>query len=348
MTAVSKEESVIKLKKVKKPITSNKSHDGKTVLKDAAERIKRLQRKPKSVDPKKNGKKKKIAKQGKKAVQRELKRGVVYIGHLPHGFYEDELKGFFKQFGTVTRVKVSRSAKTGKSKGYAFVEFTHNEVAKIVAETMNNYLMFERLVKAQYIPPEKVSINMFPKRYMTETNYVALNRRNSAIARQNVMPTDKKRMKHMSRIIHRISASINNLKEMGIEYAPQVYCPLSEIDASASAPEVVSETAAETETIPQLVPITVDATQPTESVPTTEGEQKSGAIAEPVTEPKSETIEAVEPKAEPKSESTEEPESKVVAEVTTEKEPEKEPEPATTITPRVTRSRANRKTPGKN
>jgi len=43
MTAVSKEESVIKLKKVKKPITSNKSHDGKTVLKDAAERIKRLQ-----------------------------------------------------------------------------------------------------------------------------------------------------------------------------------------------------------------------------------------------------------------------------------------------------------------
>merc|ERR1712137_1515740 len=126
------------------------------------------------------------------------------------------------------------------------------------------------------------------------------------------------------------------------------YCPLSEIDASASAPEVVSETAAETETIPQLVPITVDATQPTESVPTTEGEQKSGAIAEPVTEPKSETIEAVEPKAEPKSESTEEPESKVVAEATTEKEPEKEPEPATTITPRVTRSRANRKTPAKN
>jgi nucleolar protein 15 len=38
-------------------------------------------------------------------------RGVVYLGHLPHGFYEEELRGFFSQFGKVTRVKVSRSPK---------------------------------------------------------------------------------------------------------------------------------------------------------------------------------------------------------------------------------------------
>ena len=42
------------------------------------------------------------------------------------------------------------------------MEFADDEVAKIVAETMNNYLMFERLVKAQYIPPEKVHPAMFP------------------------------------------------------------------------------------------------------------------------------------------------------------------------------------------
>jgi nucleolar protein 15 len=39
------------------------------------------------------------------------KRGVVYIGHLPHGFYEEELKKFFSQFGEVSRVKVSRSCR---------------------------------------------------------------------------------------------------------------------------------------------------------------------------------------------------------------------------------------------
>jgi len=370
MTSVPKEESVIKLKKIKKPISSNKSHDAKTVLKDAAARIKRLQKKPKPVDTGKDGKKK--VKKGRKTVKRELKRGVVYLGHLPHGFYENELKGFFKQFGTVTRVKVSRSAKTGKSKGYAFVEFTHNEVAKIVAETMNNYLMFERLVKAQYIPPEKVSPLMFPKRQMTETNYVALNRRNSAIARQNVVPTDKKRMKHMGRILHRLNLSINNLKEMGIEYFPQVYQPLPE--AKASTPEAVSESAVETESIPQLVPIMADATKETVVAPmaTTEeptsetateskseivAEPQSGTVAEPkseaVTEPKSEAV------AEHKSEAVAEPESETVVEtiqkpksetkVNTGAVSKKTAEPVETITPRVTRSRAHatRKTPAK-
>lgn len=36
---------------------------------------------------------------------------------------------------------------SGRSKGYAFIEFLHPEVAKIAAETMNNYLMFNRLLK---------------------------------------------------------------------------------------------------------------------------------------------------------------------------------------------------------
>lgn len=39
---------------------------------------------------------------------------------------------------------------TGGSKGYAFVEYDCDEVAKIVAETMNNYLMGERLIKCKY------------------------------------------------------------------------------------------------------------------------------------------------------------------------------------------------------
>lgn len=38
---------------------------------------------------------------------------------------------------------------TGRSKGYAFVEFEYDEVARIVAETMNNYLMFDKLLKCE-------------------------------------------------------------------------------------------------------------------------------------------------------------------------------------------------------
>lgn len=74
-------------------------------------------------------------------------KGVVYLGHIPHGFYEDGIKAYAKQFGNVTRVRVARSKVTGRSKGYAFVEFRNPDVAKIFAETVDNYLMYNRILK---------------------------------------------------------------------------------------------------------------------------------------------------------------------------------------------------------
>ncbi|XP_026073491.1 MKI67 FHA domain-interacting nucleolar phosphoprotein-like [Carassius auratus] len=90
-----------------------------------------------------------------------LSPGVLYVGHLPRGLFEPQLKSYFGQFGKVTRIRVSRSKKTGRSKGYGFVEFECDEVAKIVAETMNNYLIGERLIKCQVLPPEKVHEKLF-------------------------------------------------------------------------------------------------------------------------------------------------------------------------------------------
>ena len=71
-------------------------------------------------------------------------RGILYVGHLPKGFNETELKNFFQQFGQVTKLRVSRSVKTARSKGYAFLEFAERKVAEIAAKAMNNYLIFGR------------------------------------------------------------------------------------------------------------------------------------------------------------------------------------------------------------
>ncbi|KAJ8967098.1 hypothetical protein NQ314_003110 [Rhamnusium bicolor] len=81
-----------------------------------------------------------------KKINKDQSRGLLYIGHIPHGFYEDEMKNYFKQFGAVTNVKVCRSRKSGNSKGYGYVEFSHPDVAKIAAETMNNYIMFKKRI----------------------------------------------------------------------------------------------------------------------------------------------------------------------------------------------------------
>lgn len=56
-------------------------------------------------------------KKKKKRAQRDedndgpMSRGVIYVGRLPHGFYETQLKDYFSQFGRVTNVHVSRNKK---------------------------------------------------------------------------------------------------------------------------------------------------------------------------------------------------------------------------------------------
>lgn len=50
----------------------------------------------------------------------DLTPGVVYLGHIPHGFYEDQIRDFFSQFGTVNKVRLSRSKKVGGSHHFQY------------------------------------------------------------------------------------------------------------------------------------------------------------------------------------------------------------------------------------
>jgi len=88
-------------------------------------------------------------------------RGVLYLARIPHGFYEDQLKSYFSQFGEVTRLRLSRNKKSGRSKHYAFLEFDSLAVAKIVAETMDNYLLMGHILKCRLISPEQVHPNLW-------------------------------------------------------------------------------------------------------------------------------------------------------------------------------------------
>lgn len=89
------------------------------------------------------------------------KRGVIYIGRLPNGFEEKELRKYFQQFGEISRLRLSRNKKSGNSKHYAFIEFKELEVAKIAAETMNNYLLMGHLLKVSLLDNEKIHENLF-------------------------------------------------------------------------------------------------------------------------------------------------------------------------------------------
>ena len=97
------------------------------------------------------------------------------------------MRSYFEQFGSVHRLRLSRNRATGKSKHYAFVEFASSDVAKIVADTMNSYLMFGHILKCSVVPKEQVHENLWKganKRFKTVP-------RNKIEGRKLAMPKGK-------------------------------------------------------------------------------------------------------------------------------------------------------------
>jgi len=108
-----------------------------------------------------------VAGSGKRKLKKsEMKRnklvtiqpGLIRLSGLPYGFFERELYSYFSQFGVVTRLKLIRSKKTGGSRGYAYIEFEDEDVARIASETMNGYLMFRSLIKSRLMDRNKIDI----------------------------------------------------------------------------------------------------------------------------------------------------------------------------------------------
>ena len=86
---------------------------------------------------------------------------IIYIGHLPDDFEENQLKKYFSEFGKVLNVQLSRSKKTGNSKHYGWVEFETPEIAQITAKATNNYLLFDHSLVCEVLPKSKVHPKLF-------------------------------------------------------------------------------------------------------------------------------------------------------------------------------------------
>lgn len=137
--------------------------------------------------------------------------GVIYLGHIPYGFFEKQMKGYFTQFGDITRMRLSRSKKTGRSRGYAFIEFAEREVAEIVAETMHNYLMFDRMLKCEMVAKDKVHSKMFKAN--KRVPHRALER-----AHHNRERTDEEQEKRVEKLLKKDQKKRAKFEKLGIKY----------------------------------------------------------------------------------------------------------------------------------
>nr|CCA21441.1 FHA domaininteracting nucleolar phosphoprotein putat [Albugo laibachii Nc14] len=140
---------------------------------------------------------------------------VVYLGRIPHGFYEEQMYGFFKQFGNVTRLRLSRNKRTGKSKHFAFIEFQDAEVAKIVADTMNDYYLFDHKLSCQLVPTESIHERLFigANRAFKVHNHAVQSRKE-----HNAERTYSQERKRCKRILRKEMQKRHILETLGIDY----------------------------------------------------------------------------------------------------------------------------------
>jgi nucleolar protein 15 len=158
---------------------------------------------------------KKTIEKSKKTQEYSSKPGVVYLGRIPHGFYEEEMKQYFSQFGKVSRLRLSRNKKTGHSKHYAFIEFQSETVAEIAAETMNNYLLFGHLLVCKVIPQDQVHPSTFVganRKFRVADRFKTLRKKH------NKPKTKEQQAKTVHRLLSKEEKKREQLKELGIDY----------------------------------------------------------------------------------------------------------------------------------
>lgn len=142
-------------------------------------------------------------------------KGVIYVGHIPHGFYERELKQYFSQFGAVTNLRLSRSKRTGQSRGYAFVEFEYEEVAEIAAAAVDGYILFRRILDVKKIDNSKIPPNLFyDVGFRVFNKEVFLQKKKRILEKRKLKPVQKRKRSRTKRLESKKTA----LQNMGINY----------------------------------------------------------------------------------------------------------------------------------
>lgn len=132
-------------------------------------------------------------------------KNTIYLGRIPHGFYESEIKSYFSQFGTVEQVHIPRNKKTSRFKHYAFVEFKESAVAKIAQETMDNYLLMNHQLVCKLVDSVKSARKSF--KFINWKKLEEKKRSNQSLE------------KRLERIALKKKEKMEKLQELGIDYS---------------------------------------------------------------------------------------------------------------------------------
>jgi len=122
---------------------------------------------------------------------------------------------YFTQFGRVSKIRISRNKKTGKSKHYGFLEFQNPGVAKVVADAMDGYMFFGQKLQSRVMNRKEVHPQLFKgaNRVFKKVPWKKLE-----VERHNKEIDEELATKRNSTAEKRDKARKHRIKEAGIDY----------------------------------------------------------------------------------------------------------------------------------
>lgn len=78
----------------------------------------------------------------------------IYVGNLPYGVDEEELKKAFSGFGEVDKASVITDKYSGRSKGFGFVEMSDQSAAEEAIKALDGSEMQGRNIKVNQARPK--------------------------------------------------------------------------------------------------------------------------------------------------------------------------------------------------
>ena len=102
-----------------------------------------------------------------------------------------------------------------RSKGYAFIEFEDSDVAKIVADTMNGYILFDHRLVCHILPAEKIHAKLFVG---AGKAFRPIPWRLIAKNRHNAVKSQEQQQKLVSKLLKKEQEKRKRLEAKGIDY----------------------------------------------------------------------------------------------------------------------------------
>ncbi len=88
----------------------------------------------------------------------------LFVGNLPWSMTEESIRELFSEFGEITQVSLITDRMTGRSKGFAFVEFADEAAAAAAAQGRHGYVVEERELVVNIARPREPRNDRFPRR----------------------------------------------------------------------------------------------------------------------------------------------------------------------------------------